>query len=84
VGEAQAAEALVPLLVHDPNRRAFDGCEHLILHAGGVEHDGLGVVFPGERPARGGGTAGGLLPTHQRRSRCRGETVADLLAVSIP
>jgi hypothetical protein len=48
VGDAGVVESLVPTLVHDLNRRALDSCGHLILHAGGVERDGIGVVFPGD------------------------------------
>jgi hypothetical protein len=48
VGEAAVSESLVQTLVHDLNRRALDGSEHLILHAGGVGHNGVGLVFPGE------------------------------------
>jgi hypothetical protein len=40
------AERLVGTLVHDLNRRALEGCAHLALHAGGVEHGGTGVVLP--------------------------------------
>jgi hypothetical protein len=36
------------MFVHDVNRRALDTGEHLILHAGGVERGGIGVVFPGD------------------------------------
>jgi hypothetical protein len=38
-------------MVHDLNRRALGGSEHLILRAGGVEHDGEGIVFPGAMEA---------------------------------
>ena len=48
VGDAGVVESLVPTLVHDLNRRALESCGHLILHAGGVERDGIGVVFPGD------------------------------------
>jgi hypothetical protein len=51
VGEQEVAEALVATFVHDLNRRALGGCGHLILHAGGVEHNGVGVVFPGAMEA---------------------------------
>jgi hypothetical protein len=51
VGEADAAEGLVATLVHDLNRRALDGSGYLILHAGGVERDGVGVVLPGAMEA---------------------------------
>jgi hypothetical protein len=40
------AERVVGTLVHDLNRRALEGCAHLALHAGGVEHGGTGVVLP--------------------------------------
>jgi hypothetical protein len=36
------------MFVHDVNRRALDTDDHLILHAGGVERDGIGVVFPAD------------------------------------
>jgi hypothetical protein len=61
VGDAGIVESLVPTLVHDLNRRALDGCGHLILHAGGVEHDGAGVVFPGEMEAGKTTLAAGLV-----------------------
>ena len=51
VGEAQDTDALVAMLVHDLNRRALGGSDHLVLHAGGVEHDGFGLVFPGAMEA---------------------------------
>jgi hypothetical protein len=47
IAEADVTEKLVSTLVHDLNRRALDGSHHLILHAGGIEHHGVGVVFPG-------------------------------------
>lgn len=40
-------DGLVQSLVHDLNRRATDASPHLVLHAGGVEHHGVGVVLPG-------------------------------------
>jgi len=46
IGEAEVPEALVATLVHDLNRRALDESGHLVVHAGGVEHGGTGVVFP--------------------------------------
>jgi hypothetical protein len=61
VGDAEVPEALVATLVHDLNRRALDGSEHLILHAGGVEHDGIGIVFPGAMEAGKTTLAAGLL-----------------------
>jgi hypothetical protein len=61
VFQAEVAEALVGPLVHDLNRRALDDSEHLILHAGGVEHDGVGVVFPGEMEAGKTTLAAGLV-----------------------
>jgi hypothetical protein len=51
VGEQEVAEACVATLVHDVNRRSLGDSEHLILHAGGVEHDGVGAVFPGAMEA---------------------------------
>jgi hypothetical protein len=51
VGEADAAEGLIATFVHDLNRRALDGSGHLILHAGGIEHDGIGLVLPGATEA---------------------------------
>jgi hypothetical protein len=59
--EAEVVEALVGPLVHDLNRRALDGSEHLILHAGGVVHDGVGIVFPGEMEAGKTTLAAGLV-----------------------
>jgi hypothetical protein len=59
--EAEVVEALVGPLVHDLNRRALDDSEHLILHAGGVVHDGVGVVFPGEMEAGKTTLAAGLV-----------------------
>ena len=61
VGEAEAPEGLVATLVHDLNRRALDGSEHLILHAGGIEHDGVGVIFPGAMEAGKTTLAAGLV-----------------------
>src|SRR5262249_5007766 len=64
VFQAEVVEALVGPLVHDLNRRALDSSEHLILHAGGVMGDGVGIVFPGAMDAgkttlsRGLGRAG--------------------------
>lgn len=51
VGAATCPEGLVASLVHDINQRAVGLCPHLCLHAGGVEHGGVGVVFPGEMEA---------------------------------
>jgi hypothetical protein len=51
VGDAEHPESLISTLVHDLNRRALDSSGHLILHAGGVERDGIGVVLPGEMEA---------------------------------
>jgi len=61
VGEAEEAEALVGPLVHNLNRRALDNSEHLILHAGGVVGDGVGVVFPGAMDAGKTTLAAGLV-----------------------
>jgi hypothetical protein len=61
VGDAEIVESLVPTLVHDLNRRALDSCGHLVLHAGGVEHDGVGVVFPGATEAGKTTLAAGLV-----------------------
>jgi hypothetical protein len=46
IGEAEVVEGLVATLVHDLNRRALEDCAHLVIHAGGVEHGGTGIVFP--------------------------------------
>jgi hypothetical protein len=51
LGAGDAPEALVATLVHDLNRQALGGSEHLILHAGGVEHGGIGVALPGAMEA---------------------------------
>jgi hypothetical protein len=61
VFQAEVAEALVGPLVHDLNRRALDSSEHLILHAGGVVSDGVGVVFPGAMEAGKTTLAAGLV-----------------------
>jgi hypothetical protein len=61
VGQAAHPEALIATFVHDLNRRALDSSEHLILHAGGVEHDGVGVVFPGAMEAGKTTLAAGLV-----------------------
>ena len=61
VFQAEVAEALVGPLVHDLNRRALDSSEHLILHAGGVVGDGVGVVFPGAMEAGKTTLAAGLV-----------------------
>jgi hypothetical protein len=42
---------LLPMLVHQVNQNAIGGCDFLVLHAGGVEQDGAGLVFPGEMEA---------------------------------
>ncbi len=44
---APAAEDLVCPLVHVLNRRVIDSTEHLTIHAGGLEHDGHGLILPG-------------------------------------
>jgi hypothetical protein len=59
--EAEVVEALVGPLVHDLNRRALDDADHLILHAGGVVGDGVGIVFPGEMEAGKTTLAAGLV-----------------------
>jgi hypothetical protein len=51
VGDADSPAALIVPFVHHLNRRALDSSKHLILHAGGIEHDGVGVVFPGAMEA---------------------------------
>jgi hypothetical protein len=50
-----SAERLVGRLIQDVNRRAVEGCGLVTLHAGAVEHDGLGVVLPAP-PAAGKST----------------------------
>lgn len=44
-------EGLVPRLVAHVNIQAVDGCSELVLHAGGVEHVGTGIVLPGSAGA---------------------------------
>jgi hypothetical protein len=39
-------EALVPNVVHSLNRETATQCEHVLVHAGGVERHGIGVVLP--------------------------------------
>jgi hypothetical protein len=41
------AERLVASMIQDVNRRAIGECDHLTIHAGGVEREGVGLVFPG-------------------------------------
>jgi hypothetical protein len=48
---APVPEQLVASLVRDINHRAIESCELLALHAGGVEHDDVGLVFPGRMEA---------------------------------
>jgi hypothetical protein len=43
---APTAEELVSSLVQHVNRLAVEGCDAVVLHAGGVERDGRGLVFP--------------------------------------
>jgi hypothetical protein len=47
VAIAPGAERLVASVVHDVNRRAVETSDDVILHAGGVERDGFGIVLPG-------------------------------------
>jgi hypothetical protein len=61
VADAATTGALIAPFVHDLNRRALDGSNHLILHAGGVEHDGVGVVLPGAMEAGKTTLAAGLV-----------------------
>jgi hypothetical protein len=63
VGNADSPAELIVPFVHHLNRRALDGSEHLILHAGGIEHDGVGVVFPGAMEAGKTTLTAGLLRT---------------------
>jgi hypothetical protein len=44
--EAPVPERLVSPLVQDVNRQAVESTDRLSLHAGGVECDGVGFVFP--------------------------------------
>ena len=46
IGGARAAEGLVPILVRSINREAVHASDSLVIHAGGVEHDGVGLAFP--------------------------------------
>jgi hypothetical protein len=61
VGDAGELAALVAPLVHSVNRQALDGSEHLILHAGAIEQDGVGLVFPGSMEAGKTTLAAGLV-----------------------
>lgn len=45
---APTPEALVSPLIHNLNWRAVSACRHLVLHAGGVEREGVGVALPGQ------------------------------------
>jgi hypothetical protein len=51
VREAPDPEGLVMPLVHDVNQRAVGDSELLTIHAGGVEHEDAGLVFPGPTEA---------------------------------
>jgi hypothetical protein len=44
-------QPLVSNLVRDVNRRAVEGSDGLVLHAGGVERHGVGLVLPADRDA---------------------------------
>jgi hypothetical protein len=44
-------EPLVSSLVRDVNRRAVESSDRLVLHAGGVERHGAGLVLPADREA---------------------------------
>jgi hypothetical protein len=57
------AARLVTPLIQDINRRAVDACAHVTIHAGGVEHDGAGLVFPGGIAAGKTTLVAGLLQT---------------------
>jgi hypothetical protein len=48
---APTAGQLVATLVRAVNAEAVERCERVALHAGGVERDGLGLVFPGRMEA---------------------------------
>ena len=47
IATAQHRERLVTDLVHHVNRRAINGCSPPVFHAGGVEFEGQGIIFPG-------------------------------------
>ena len=51
VSDAEYAESLVTSLVHHVNREAIERVAGPALHAGGVEHDEIGAVFPGRSEA---------------------------------
>jgi hypothetical protein len=51
IATEQSAEHLIGPLVHRVNRDAITGAPFLVLHAGGVERAGCGVVFPGHMEA---------------------------------
>jgi hypothetical protein len=51
VFRAPMAEHLVGTLVRAVNAEAVERCEPVALHAGGVEREGLGLVFPGRMEA---------------------------------
>jgi hypothetical protein len=59
--ESDAPEGLVGPFVQHVNRRAIEGCDQLVLHAGGVEVEGVGVVFPGRMEAGKSTLAAGLV-----------------------
>lgn len=47
VRRAETPEALAGDLIHDLNHRVLQRSGDLLVHAGGVERDGVGIVFPG-------------------------------------
>jgi hypothetical protein len=48
-------------LIQDINRRAVAACDNLSIHAGGVEREGVGLVFPGGIAAGKSTLVAGLL-----------------------
>ncbi len=46
VTDQERPESLVGAVVHDLNRRAVDSWPGVVLHAGGVTRDGIGLVLP--------------------------------------
>jgi hypothetical protein len=47
VNRATGGHDVASVLVHDVTARALAGTDHLVLHAGGVVHDGAAVALPG-------------------------------------
>lgn len=49
--DAAMAERLVSNLVRHVNRQAIEGCDAIVLHAGGIEHEEVGFILPAEMEA---------------------------------